>query len=215
MDANAQQRYQLKTGLERLTSLVRSQAWRDEGGPAMHPAQRALLSMLANAPNGLRPGEIAARLGVSAASISDSIRAVAAKGWVERVADPDDARARRLSLTPAGVALVGAFDHPERGLSQLLDALPAQDAAAMLRIVQILIQQAQQQGLASGLRTCLGCEFFRPYASADADQPHVCAFVGAPFGDAALRVDCAEQQPQRDVATLANDVLRFRAGAGA
>jgi DNA-binding MarR family transcriptional regulator len=213
MDTKALQRLQLAIGLERLAGLVRNQAWRDGSDAALHPAQRALLAALASEGESLRPGELAARLGVSAASISDSIRAVEAKGWVERAPDPDDARARRLSLTDAGAALIAGLQHAGGGLAPLLNALPDQDAAAMLRIVQLLIQQAQLQGLATGIRTCLGCAYFRPYATADIAQPHFCAYIGAPFGDAALRVDCAEQQPQRDSAVLASDVQRFREGA--
>jgi DNA-binding MarR family transcriptional regulator len=212
MNTKALQRLQLAFGLERLAGLVRNQAWRDGGEAALHPAQRALMAVLASESESLRPGELAARLGVSPASMSDSIRAVETKGWVERAPDPDDARARRLSLTDAGAALIAELQDGGGGLAPLLNALPDQDAAAMLRIVQLLIQQAQLQGLASGIRTCLGCAYFRPYATTDVERPHFCAFIGAPFGDAALRVDCAEQQPQRDTVVLANDVRRFRDG---
>jgi DNA-binding MarR family transcriptional regulator len=214
MSTKALQRLQLGIGLERLAGLVRNQAWRDTGAAALHPAQRALLAALASEGESLRPSELAARLGVSAASISDSIRAVEAKGWVVRAPDPVDARARRLSLTDDGAALIAGLQRAGGGLSTLLNALSDQDAAAMLRIMQLLIQQAQSQGLASGIRTCLGCAYFRPYATTDAGRPHFCAFVGAPFGDAELRVDCAEQKPQRDEATLANDVRRFGEGSG-
>lgn len=214
MDARTLQRIQLGIGLERLTGLVRNQAWRDSGDVSLHPAQRALLAALASEGESLRPGELAARLGVSAASISDSIRAIEAKGWVERAQDPDDARARRLSLTSTGADLIAGVQRADGGLGQLLQSLSDQDSAALLRIVQLLIHQAQAQGLASGIRTCLGCAYFRPYANAadDAGQPHFCAYVDAPFGDAELRTDCAEQTPQRDAAALAEDVKRFREG---
>lgn len=212
MNANLARRIQLSIGLDRLAGLVRNQAWRDGGDAVLHPAQRALLALLAAEGRSLRPGELAARLGVSAASISDSIRAVEAKGWVVRSPDPDDARARRLSLTDTGALLIAGLQHAGGGLGRLIDVLPDADADAMLRIVQLLIQEAQAQGLASGIRTCLGCAYFRPHANADADphRPHVCAYVGAPFGDAELRVDCAEQQPLRDPAALAENVRRFR-----
>lgn len=214
MSAKTLQRIQLGIGLERLAGLVRNQAWRDGSDTSLHPAQRALLATLASAGESMRAGELAARLGVSAASISDSIRAIEAKGWVERAQDPDDARARRLSLTSTGADLIAGVQRADGGLGQLLRTLTDQDAAALLRIVQLLIHQAQAQGLASGIRTCLGCAYFRPYANAtaDPDHPHFCAYVGAPFGDAELRTDCAEQTPQRDAAALAGDVKRFREG---
>jgi DNA-binding MarR family transcriptional regulator len=216
MDTQSLQRIQLAIGLERLTGLVRNQAWRDGSDAHIHPAQRALLAALASDGESMRPSELAARLGVSAASISDSIRATEAKGWLERTADPDDARARRLSLTDAGARLIAGLQRNNSGLSQLLDALPERDSASMLRIVQLLIQRAQAMGLASGTRTCLGCAYFRPYANADTDpqRPHFCAFVDAAFGDAELRTDCAEQQPQ-DPMQLAKDIQTFHDGPNA
>lgn len=216
MDSISAQRIQLAIGLERLSGLVRNQTWRDGSDARIHPAQRALLAALASDGESMRPSELAARLGVSAASISDSIRAMEAKGWLKRTADPDDARARRLSLTDSGAALIAELQHNDGGLSQLLDALPERDATSMLRIVQLLIQRAQAMGLASGTRTCLGCAYFRPYANANADpgHPHFCAYVDAAFGDAELRTDCAEQQPQ-DPLQLAKDIQRFRDGPNA
>lgn len=203
---------QLRFGLERLALLVRTQAWRDGDQTALHPAQQALLAALAAEGESLRIGEVAERLGVSVASISDSIRAVEAKGLIERYPDPNDARARRLWLTQAGAEAIAGIRREDNGLAQLLSALPDSDAASLLRIVQLLIQQAHSQGLISGARTCLGCAYFRPHANTDVDpeRPHFCAYVGAPFADLELRVDCAEQQAQNDAIALADNVLIFR-----
>ena len=212
MDTTRAKRQQLKSGLEKIADLVRAQSWREDGA-GLPPTQRALLIALARSAQGLRAGEVAANLGVSAASLSDSVRAAEARGWLQRAPDPADARASRLTLTAEGAALAAKLDGPESGLAQLVATLPDADADALLRAMQLLIREAQARGLLSGLRTCLGCEFFRPFASGDAATPHFCAFVGAPFGDAALRTDCAEQQPERDADALAAAVLRFRDGA--
>lgn len=212
MDADTAKRLQLRTGLEKIADLVRAQSWREDGA-GLSPTQRALLVTLARNPEGLRASQIAANLGVSAASLSDSVRAVETRGWLQRAPDPADARASRLTLTPAGTALAAKLDGPDSGLAQLVAALPATDADALLRAMQLLIREAQARGLLDGLRTCLGCAFFRPFASGDPARPHFCAFVDAAFGDAALRTDCAEQQPQHDVDALSANVLRFREGA--
>jgi DNA-binding MarR family transcriptional regulator len=212
MDTTSVKRLQLKSGLEKIADLVRAQSWREDGA-GLPPTQRALLIALGRSAQGLRAGEVAANLGVSAASLSDSVRAVEARGWLQRAPDPADARASRLTLTAEGAALAAKLDGPESGLAQLVATLPDADADALLRAMQLLIREAQARGLLSGLRTCLGCEFFRPFASGDAATPHFCAFVGAPFGDAGLRTDCAEQQPQRNADALAAAVLRFRDGA--
>ncbi len=208
-------RRQAQLGVERLAGLLRAQSvGADDGTPSLHPAQRAALNLLNGQPRGLRAGELAARLGVSAASISDTVRTLEERGWLQRKPDPDDGRAWRLSLTRAGSTLALRLQAPSAGLGPLLQALPEHDVGAFLRAMQLMIGEAQRLGIASGTRTCLGCEFFRPYASDDPRRPHFCTYIGAPFGDPELRIDCPEQQP-RSADTLDATVQRFRdAGTG-
>src|SRR5690606_5430422 len=89
------QREQAALGLEQLAFLVRADAWRGQGTPALPPTQAGVLRMLAGEPSGLRPGHIAERVGVSPASLSDSLKALEARGWIRRDPDPDDGRAMR------------------------------------------------------------------------------------------------------------------------
>jgi DNA-binding MarR family transcriptional regulator len=51
---------------------------------------------------GLRPGELAARLGLSKQSVNDLLREFEANGYVTLEPDPDDGRARRIQLTDRG-----------------------------------------------------------------------------------------------------------------
>ena len=61
---------------------------------------------------------------------------------------------------------------------------------------------------------CVSCRFFQPHAHPeDAERPHHCAFVDAPFGDRALRVDC----PEHDAASadvVARNWAEFVAAPG-
>ena len=165
--------------------------------------------MLQGVEDGLRARQIAERLGVSAASLSDSLKALEGKQWIRRTPDPDDARAARVRLTSAGSRMATQLQRPDQGMGSLVESLGETDLGALLRVTQLLVNEAQEQGLATGLRTCLGCACFRPFASGRRDAPHVCAFLDKAFGDAELRVDCAEQQPA-DGDQREGSVLRFR-----
>ena len=207
MSTNERQREQAAAGLEQLGFLARAQGRRGEGAVALPPTQAGVLRMLAAAgKSGLRARHIADRLGITAASLSDTLKALEAHGWIRRRADPDDARATLLTPTAAGAKLAARLNHPQRGLVALLRDLPDADVAALLRIAQLLVAQAQRDGLATGLRTCLGCRFFQPYASGDASRPHVCGFLGRPFAELDLRIDCAEREPaDADAATAMHE----------
>ncbi|HRN61745.1 MAG TPA: MarR family transcriptional regulator [Luteimonas sp.] len=204
------QRQQVASGIEQLAALVRTQSWRqDDGTPALPPAHSAVLRMLDGAAPGMRAKAIAARLGVTPASVSDTLATLEAKGWIERRPDPDDGRAALVRLTRAGRRLAGRLRSPLHGIGALMSALDEADLAGLLRATQLLVHEAQKQGLATGARTCLGCRHFRPNATGRRDKPHFCAFIEQPFGDAELRTDCAEQQPA-DEHELAESAARFR-----
>lgn len=209
MSTTPHQREQAAAGLDQLASLVRAQSWRTDATPSLPPTQAAVVRMLAGVSESLRGGQIAERLGVSAASLSDSLKTLEAKGWIRRVPDPQDGRASRVRLSAKGRSLAQRLNHPERGMSALLQDLDDTDVGQLLRITQLLVAQAQQQGLATGLRTCLGCRFFQPYASGDAQRPHVCGFLQQAFGDPDLRVQCAEQEAAEET-QMADNQIRFR-----
>lgn len=209
MSNEAHQREQAAAGLEQLAALVRAQSWRSPGLPALPPTQGAILRMLAGSDGALRAKHIAARLEVSPASLSDSLKTMEGKGWISRNVDPNDRRASIVQLSRPGRALAARLVHPDKGMAALLQGLDAVDVGALLRVTQLLVDQAQQQGLATGMRTCLGCRFFRPFASGDTAQPHRCDFLGTAFGDAELRADCAEQSPA-DADLQAANRERFR-----
>ncbi len=53
-------------------------------------------------PQGLRPSELAARLGMSKQAVNYMLGELEARGYLARRPDPDDARLRRIELTARG-----------------------------------------------------------------------------------------------------------------
>ena len=74
-----------------------------EGAGALHPGQIPLLCAVIRDP-GLTQREIAARLGVTAASIAQSSRRMEETGLIVRKADESDRRRNMLYATEAGIA---------------------------------------------------------------------------------------------------------------
>ncbi|MGW0140850.1 MarR family winged helix-turn-helix transcriptional regulator [Streptomyces calvus] len=70
-------------------------------GVPMDRAAVALLRRMADA-EPMRPGELAARLGVEASHVTRTVQQLEKSGHVTRVPDPDDRRAQRIELTDAG-----------------------------------------------------------------------------------------------------------------
>ncbi|MFB7440538.1 MarR family winged helix-turn-helix transcriptional regulator [Streptomyces mirabilis] len=70
-------------------------------GLRLDRAAVALLRQMADS-DPLRPGELAARLGVEASHVTRQAQQLQKAGYVSRAPDPDDRRAQRIELTPAG-----------------------------------------------------------------------------------------------------------------
>lgn len=62
----------------------------------------------------VRPGVLAVRLSVEASHVTRQLGQLERVGYVVRVADPEDRRARRVQLTDAGLAAVGRIREASR-----------------------------------------------------------------------------------------------------
>jgi DNA-binding MarR family transcriptional regulator len=193
---------QILFGFGRLAALLRT--GHRQGGAAfdLNPAQVEILLRVAAHP--ARAGALAEHLGVSAASVSDSISSLEAKGHVDRRPDPLDRRAQQIHPTKAGLAAAAALAAGPTPLRASLDTLGSADEAALLRALTLLIRALQQARAIPVQRMCATCRHFRPRVHADAGRPHHCAFVDAAFGDASLRLDCGDHEaaPAEEAAAL-------------
>ncbi|MDT6982973.1 MarR family winged helix-turn-helix transcriptional regulator [Streptomyces lusitanus] len=89
-------------------------------GVPLDRAGAALLRNMADA-EPMRPGELAARLGVEASHVTRTVQHLERSGHVVRVPDPDDRRAQRIELTDAGRDAVARIR--ETGVRSMQDAL--------------------------------------------------------------------------------------------
>lgn len=183
---------QILFGLGRLASVLRAGQWQAGTKAGLNPVQAEILSRIAI--RTMRPGELAAYLGVSPASLSDSVSSLVDKGLAERQPDPRDGRARRVVPTDGGAALAATLPIAPQALQTVLDALPEPERARLLGTLMHLIRALQEARAIPAQRICGSCRYFRPHAHDDAARPHHCAFVNAAFGDADLRLDCGDHE---------------------
>ena len=182
----------LTTGLAKVGLALKQQAWAEAGGRGLTPTQGQVLALLRANPGGLRPGELATQLGVTAATTSDSVAALARKGLVTKAALAGDGRAVVVRLTPAGTREAAAAAAWPDFLLEAVGELSAGEQAAFLRGLVTMIRTLQRNGRIPVARMCVSCQFFRPFVHDDPAAPHHCAFVDAPFGDGELRLDCPD-----------------------
>lgn len=92
--------------------------------------------------DGIRVTELAERLGVTQQAASKQVADLAARGLVERDADPADRRASRVTLSARGRAAVDAARVARRAMNDEVDELlGARRAAALRRHLQTVAEE--------------------------------------------------------------------------
>lgn len=99
-----------------------------------------LLTIIAQAPKGIRAKEIARQAGINQSSVSESLTKLEDDGYIKRQPDPDDKRATLIFLTELGKARASEVQDEQTALfGHLFDSLTADEKAELLRLLNKII----------------------------------------------------------------------------
>lgn len=195
----------LREGLDRIAAAMRADAWGLAEEAGLTPTQAHALTYIAGRGDaGLRLRAVAEHLGVTQPTATDSVAALARKGLVAKRADPGDKRAVAIRVTPAGRDVTRAIGLALTASEKALATLTVQEQQTMLELVIKTIRALQEAKAIPPQRLCVTCRHFRPNAHDDAELPHHCGLVDAPFGGRHLRLDC----PEHEAAPAAREAAR-------
>lgn len=182
-------------GLSRVATAMRTEAWSAAEAIGLNPTQLQILTFLvARGPGGMRVKQIAAYLGVSQPTTTDSVNALMRKGLVEKQVDPSDARALAVAVTSVGETAVRQAGQLASATEDAIASLSRLEQQDLLMHLVKIIRGLQNAGAIPEQRMCVNCRYFRPHLYDDPKAPHHCAYVDAAFGPAELRLDCGEYE---------------------
>ena len=126
---------------------------------------------------------------------SEVVATLERKRLVKRRRSMRDGRVVTVELTAQGArACAPAVGMPNH-LAAATEALSSAEQIVFLKGLMKVIRTLQERGEITVARMCVSCRYFRPNQYDDATQPHHCDYLNAPFGDRALRLECAEYEP--------------------
>ena len=200
----------ISEGLTRIAIAMRSDEWSKAEKAGLKPTQLAILEFLAGR-DSARVKEIAAHLGVSQPTATDSIAALERKGLVAKASAHGDKRATAIRITAEGKAAFGFVSPIETAAMEAARSLsPGEQEGLLLSLVK-MIRHLQEADAIPIQRMCTSCRYFRPYQHSGAAKPHHCNFVNAAFGRNELRIDCRDHETA-DPATRAATWDAFEKG---
>lgn len=203
--------HRIREGLSRVAAVLRADDWERAARAGLNPTQLAILELLEARGSGLGVKEIAFHLGVSQPTATDSIAALARKGYVAKRSAEADRRGVSVCLTGSGAQLLGESGKTAGNAESAVATLADHEQEELLLALVKVIRTLQEQGAIPIQRMCATCRYFAPFAHRDAAHPHHCHFVDAPFGQPDLRIDCRDHQTA-DPASRAATWEAFKAG---
>jgi DNA-binding MarR family transcriptional regulator len=203
----------LRDGLDRISAVMRADQWTIAGTAGLNPTQLHALTFIAGrAKRGVRIGAVAAQLGVTQPTATDSIAALVRKGLATKKADPEDPRAVNVRITQSGCDVVRGIGLAITATESALETLSQGEQAELLRLIIKTIRALQIAGAIAPQRMCVTCKYFRAHVHEDRRSPHHCDYVDKAFGVEGLRLDCAEHEALP--ASHQDAVWRSFAGSG-
>jgi DNA-binding MarR family transcriptional regulator len=132
---------EVRTEVARLAYHLRTPATRS----GITPTRLAALSALTRYPDGVRQGDLAELMNMSAPSMTRLVEILEEAGWVERRRDPADQRCLLLVLSPVGHKTLDTLrDESATVLSEELTDLTADERAALAAAVPVLRKLADR-----------------------------------------------------------------------
>lgn len=184
----------IREGLSRLATTMRIDDWQRAKAAGLNPTQLSILELIEGRSDGMSVKDIAAHLGVSQPTATDSIIALERKGLITKTSSTADRRAVNITLTDDGLSALQKDNAPLSVAEQAAAALAAGEQENMLLMLAKMIRHLQEIEAIPIQRMCVNCCYFVPFAHTDAERPHHCNFVDAAFGQRDIRIDCHDHE---------------------
>ncbi|MCA9900917.1 MAG: winged helix-turn-helix transcriptional regulator [Ardenticatenaceae bacterium] len=176
--------------LERLSQLFRIQSWEANKQFQLSPLQMQIVTTLRFQPHLDSVTAVASYLQLTNATVSDAVRVLNQKQYVEKRPDPEDGRRHHLTLTVAGANIAEELSLFANQIGEFVSLLPNQ--AVFLESLLQLMQLLQENGFIPLQQMCTTCRHLvRPEGDGAA---YYCQLLDKPLAARDLRVYCPEYE---------------------
>ncbi|KOF01793.1 MarR family transcriptional regulator [Roseivirga seohaensis subsp. aquiponti] len=174
--------------LERISEAFKTLLWDKAKLYGLSPIQIQVLLFVAHHKSELsNVSHLAKEFNLTKPTISDAVKALSSKGYIEKEPSSVDSRSYTLLLSADGQALIQALDSYSQPLERILSHQEEQNLNTLYATLTKLIFQLNKNGVLSVQRTCFGCKFY-----SKTESNHFCTFLQKELIDTEIRLDCPE-----------------------
>ncbi|KXX71124.1 MarR family winged helix-turn-helix transcriptional regulator [Flammeovirga sp. SJP92] len=176
-------------GLERLSEALKALLWEKAKTYGISPIQIQILLFVAKHKREIcNVSYLAKEFNVTKATISDAVRVLIKKEYLEKDYSPTDNRRYNLLVTSSGEDLVQQLSGYADVFNKELSSFNEQELANIFDTLSKLIFQLNQKGIIQVQRTCYNCKYY----SGDKKENHHCNLLNSKLKGDEIRIDCDE-----------------------
>ncbi len=176
-------------GLERLSEVLKSLLWEKAKKHGISPIQIQIILFVSNHHLDIcNVSSLAKEFNVTKATISDAVRVLLKKQFLEKDFSPSDNRRYNLLITEGGRKIVYDLSEYSLPLTNSLANFNNQDLVSLYEAISKLIFQLNHIGIIQVQRTCFNCQHYQ----GDKKSQHFCSLLNEKLKSRDIRLDCKE-----------------------
>lgn len=176
--------------VERLSNWLRNEARREGGEYGLQPVQLEALHYLAMCNRySDTPMGVTEYLGQTKGTVSQTLKVLEKKGYINKVADSDDKRVTHLIVTQEGAALLKSTVPPAR-FSQACHKLDDKVQKKVIEGLKVLLETIQQTNEMKAFGVCRSCRHNKKQGRGQ----YLCELTGEKLSAADVQLICREYE---------------------
>lgn len=180
--------------LERISNMIRTEMRTELIGYGLQPVQFDALYYLSICNRfSNTPKAVTEFLGLTKGTVSQTIKVLEIKGYVEKIADRNDKRITHLIMTKKGRKLLSDYFPSEKLLAACSDCEGEKtefDPALLQQQLTLLLASIQKQHQSRSFGVCNSCKYHL-----DVNGGYVCGLTQLPLTADDITLICVEHQP--------------------
>lgn len=179
--------------LERLSQVFRINLWRENKKYGLSPIQIQIIIFL-NFQNDSKKTvtKLALEFNMTKATISEAVKILEKKQFIQREINPSDGRSYIFQLTEKGIDAAKKLSLFANEFRQHLLVITEEAKETVLKTLLDLIYNLQKSNIISLQRMCYSCHYF--IVNNNTDTPFYCQLLDKPMRNSDLRIDCQEHK---------------------
>lgn len=175
-------------GLDRISQVFKTLLWEKSKTYNLSPIQIQLLIFIAyHSSEKTTVSYLSQEFNLSKPTISDTIKTLEQKQFINKIVDKKDTRSYRITLTETGKNIVLETENFVNPLTEIITNSKQNDKLVLWENMTNIIQQLNELNIISVQRTCFKCKFY-----SENNNKSFCNLLNQNLKKEDIRIDCEE-----------------------